>query len=197
MRAPAIGRRSRVRRRESGNQDDRLRGRVIVGQRQVDLRDHAVGRDLGEPRPRAARELEARMQSIASEDRPLRDELWTLDEARAHLDEAADRAGVELLRTWRQPALPLGSYGRVYAPAPGPLLPSTGMLTGFRVVVDDGALLLVYGPHGSQATPAPERPTAARHSRPPPAPLLEAALEASFHVCKMRSEEHTSELQSH
>ncbi|NOY94607.1 MAG: cyclic nucleotide-binding domain-containing protein [Deltaproteobacteria bacterium] len=140
-----------------------------------------------EDRPRVARELEARMQAIASEDRPLRDELWTLDEARAHLDEAGDGAGVDLLRTWRQPAIPLGSYGRVYAPAPGPLLPSTGSLTGFRVVVDDGALLLVYGPHGSQATPSPEA-TSPRHSRPPPPPLLDEALRASSHARKMTKE---------
>jgi len=139
-------------------------------------------------RPRVARELEARMQQLAAEDRPLRDELWTLDEARAHLDEAADRAGVELLRTWRQPAIPLGSYGRVYAPVSGPLLPSTGSLTGFRVVVDDGALLLVYGSHGSQATPPPSQSDDARHSRPPPAPLLEEALRASFHARKMTKE---------
>jgi len=155
--------------------------------------DYSVGlgqrvRVETDDREAAAHAIETRMQELATDDRPLHDELWTLEEARAHLEESGDRAGVDLLRTWRQPALSLASYGRVYAPTPGPLLASTGPLTGFRVVVDDGALLLVYGPHGSQATPARETPADARHSRPPPPPLLDAALRASFHARNMTRE---------
>lgn len=141
-----------------------------------------------EGRERAAQGIEERMQRLASEDRPLRDELWTVDEARAHLKESGDRAGAELMRTWRQPAVALASYGQAYALAPGPLLPSTGGLTGFRVVVDDGALLLVYGPHGSQATPAPTPGDGLRRSQPPPAPVVEEALEASENARKMTRE---------
>ncbi|MBW2456269.1 MAG: cyclic nucleotide-binding domain-containing protein, partial [Deltaproteobacteria bacterium] len=102
-----------------------------------------------------AAELEERMRAIAAEDAPLREEWWTVDEAREHFTAAGLHRVVELLRTWRDPAVPLATYGTVYALGMLPLLPSTGTMTGFRVIVDGAGLLLVYGSEAARSGDLP------------------------------------------
>jgi len=90
--------------------------------------------------------LEARMREIVSEDAPLREEWWTVDEAKAYFAAAGWVDLSNLLETWREPAVPLVTYGEAYALRLGPMLPSTGRLSGeSRVFADGDDLLMVYG----------------------------------------------------
>ncbi len=104
--------------------------------------------------------LEAIMHSLVEQDRPLREEHWTVDEARSHFRGAGWRGAAGLLATWRAATVPLVSYGQVYALRFGPLLPSTGVLSGFRVLVDDGGLLLVFGGHDDAVVEPPDQAVA-------------------------------------
>jgi len=90
-----------------------------------------------------------RMRDLCAEDYPLREELWTVDEARAHFDAAGWRATRALLDTWRDPTVMMVAYGHVYVLGGWPLVPRTGLLTGFQLLCDDHGLLLVYGPRGT------------------------------------------------
>ncbi|HVW29983.1 MAG TPA: hypothetical protein VHC69_31695 [Polyangiaceae bacterium] len=106
-----------------------------------------------------AEQLEQAMHALTAQRRELREEWWTVDEARAHfLDKGASAAA--LLDTWRDPAVPLVSYGQIYALQMGPLLPDTALLDGFHVLPGDDVLLLAYGkeaaarPMTSSAFPA-------------------------------------------
>lgn len=89
--------------------------------------------------------LQAEMTALVAARQPLREEFWTVEEARSHFTDVGWTGAAELLRTWRGPAVPLVSYGNTYAIRFGPLVPHTGVLTtDFRVVADDGGLLLVF-----------------------------------------------------
>jgi len=99
--------------------------------------------------PRIAAELQRAMETLVVSAAPLREEIWTVDEARAHFAELG-QAAADLLRAWRDPTVPLVTYGKVYALRTGPLLPSASALVGFRVVADDSVLLLVHGEEGAR-----------------------------------------------
>lgn len=93
-----------------------------------------------------AAELETRMLELVAEDMPLREEWWTVDEAKAHFANAGWTDVAGLLDIWREPAVPLVACGEVYALRLGAMLSRTGKLsTDFRVLSDDDALLMVYG----------------------------------------------------
>jgi len=106
-------------------------------------------------RPALATKLELLMRELAAADAPLREEWWTVGEARAHFLDAGRHRAAELLDTWREPAVQLASYGQVYALRMAPLLPSTGAMTGFRVIPDQDGLLLVYGNEAQRSGDAP------------------------------------------
>jgi uridine kinase len=131
--------------------------------------------------PALAPKLEAAMHELAGEHALLREEWWTVDEAREHLSREGS-AAASLLSTWRDPAVPLVSYGTVYALQMEPLLPDTGMLQGFRVLPADDVLLLVYGaeaaarPVGSSSFPAVQMPSTAD----PAAPLAASDDEGAY-----------------
>lgn len=120
----------------------------------VSVRDPAA-RPLAELAPA----LEQAMVALAAERSPLREEWWTVEEARVYFREIGSPAA-ELLSTWRDPAVALVSYGTTYALQLGPLLPDTGELRGFHVTVGEDVLLLAYGsetaalPLASTALPA-------------------------------------------
>ncbi|MCC6903212.1 MAG: cyclic nucleotide-binding domain-containing protein [Polyangiaceae bacterium] len=104
-----------------------------------------------------AAELEARMRELIAEDAPLREEWWTVDEARAHFAAAGWADVAKLLDLWREPAVPLVACGEVYVLSFGAMLSSTGKLSPeFRVLADEGALLMVYStpPEEGRATDA-------------------------------------------
>ncbi|MBK7585171.1 MAG: cyclic nucleotide-binding domain-containing protein [Myxococcales bacterium] len=96
--------------------------------------------------PELAQQLEDHMRELVAEDAPLREEWWTVDEAKAHFAAVGWTDLANLLDTWREPAVPLVSWGKAYAVRLGAMLPSTGKLSSdFRVLNDDGGLLMVYG----------------------------------------------------
>ena len=94
-------------------------------------------------------ELEATMLKIAEERPPLREEWWTVDEAREHFTQVGWDDAAALLATWRDPAVPLVSYGQVLALNTGPLLPNAGDVRGFQVLADRDGLLLIHGPQAT------------------------------------------------
>jgi uridine kinase len=93
----------------------------------------------------AARSLAEEMRRIVEADLPIRTELWTLEEAAALFRERGWDDAALLLRTRRSHTVPLVTLGRVYAPAPGPLLPSTGHIRDFGLEPGNGGLLLDLG----------------------------------------------------
>ena len=101
------------------------------------------------PLAKLSQALEAGMLEITAAREPLREEWWTVDEARDHFAETGWRAAAALLATWRDPAVPMVSYGNVYALNTGPLLSNASYVSGFQVLSDQGELLLI---HGAQAT---------------------------------------------
>jgi uridine kinase len=124
--------------------DLRLSHSVGFGQRVV---VHGVAEDQFAA---LAAQLDATMQSLVEADLPLLEEWWTVEEAQDHFLRAGWDSAAALLATWRDPAVPLCSYGQVYALSMGPLLPTTSRIRGFHVLVDRGGLLLM---HGCRAAP--------------------------------------------
>lgn len=92
-----------------------------------------------------AERLEEAMRTIVAEDLELQEYWVGVAEAMAYFQTAGWLDTVDLLSTWRDPLVPVASYGRVRALATGPLLPRTGTIEGYRVIADRGGLLLVYG----------------------------------------------------
>ncbi|MEZ4219403.1 MAG: cyclic nucleotide-binding domain-containing protein [Polyangiaceae bacterium] len=93
-----------------------------------------------------ARRLESQLAALVREDAALREELWTVDEARAFFSAAGWSDVARLLDIWRLPAVPLVSFGKVYALRLGPMLSRTSLLgSGLAVLPDDEGLLMVYG----------------------------------------------------
>ncbi len=137
-----------------------------------------VDGDGAPPRDTLARAVEARMRELALAGKPLLEEWWTVDEARDHFQAAGWTDASALLATWRDPAVPLVSYGRTYALNMGPLLSSTDRLEGFRVLPDEDGLLLMYGPKaGSRPPPPLAQPPADDAAALTSAAMAEAALD--------------------
>ncbi|MHC4831995.1 MAG: uridine kinase family protein, partial [Planctomycetota bacterium] len=136
-----------------------------VGFGQRVIVEEANGRSLEQ----LAEDLDLAMHQLAEEPRLLRSELWTVDEARTYFERSGWESAAELLATWREPAVPLNTYGEVYAVVSSPLLPRTDIFDGFQVRANGSALLLAYTPEvASRATPARlphEQPHGSRHER--------------------------------
>lgn len=105
--------------------------------------------------PLLAGRLEAKMHELVAADLPLLEEMWTVEEARDHFGRNAWENALALLETWRDPAVPLVSYGTVYAIRTGPLLASTGKATGFELIVDSDGLLMMYGGEAAPGSSPP------------------------------------------
>ncbi|MCB9649139.1 MAG: cyclic nucleotide-binding domain-containing protein [Deltaproteobacteria bacterium] len=119
--------------------------------------------EAGGPASALAAPLAARMAELVGRDAPLSEELWTVKEAREYFGRVGCTDSVRLLEVWRDGAVPMASYGAAYALALGPFLPSAAPLVGFRVVADDGGLLLVHDAAApSDAPPLVTRVEAAR-----------------------------------
>jgi uridine kinase len=89
--------------------------------------------------------LAAAMERIRASDAPIRGENWPTDEAIRYFQDRGWQDAVLLLRTRRLATVRLVSCGELYALSPGPLLPSTGPLRGFRLEVDADGLWLELG----------------------------------------------------
>jgi uridine kinase len=101
------------------------------------------------------RHLESRMHELATRGLRLTEARWTIDEARDYFSACGWDDASELLRTWRQPSVPVVSYGSVFAIDLGPLLPDTKAMDGFYTICDEDLLILVYGRRPKN----PPRPT--------------------------------------
>ncbi|MGC4000652.1 MAG: cyclic nucleotide-binding domain-containing protein [Anaeromyxobacter sp.] len=108
----------------------------------------------------AARVAEA-MTRIASADAPIRQEYWSSDEALSWFRDRGWDEAARLLRIRRQATVRLVSCGELYALSMGPLLPSTGPLSGFRLTAGPEGLWLELGardPRASRLAPGAETP---------------------------------------
>jgi uridine kinase len=109
-------------------------------------------------RGRLAERLAQEMARLAAADAPFRVEHWPTDEAAEHFRERGWEDAAALLRTRRQATVRLVSCGDLYALSMGPLLPSTGALSGFRLAPGDEGLALELGardPRNGHAHRAP------------------------------------------
>jgi uridine kinase len=123
------------------------------------------------------------MRALVARDVPFRQEIWTLDEARAHFAEQGWNDAVLLVRMVRESAALLVTCGALYALAQGPMVPSAGVLGRFPfgLEVAERGLLLRYGdeeeggpsegavPH---AAPPSSRAPESEPPRSSPPPLL-------------------------
>jgi uridine kinase len=128
-----------------------------------------VERSDWEPAALAAGLTEA-MERICAADAPIRGENWPTDEAIRYFQDRGWDDAVLLLRTRRLATVRLVSCGELYALSPGPLLPSTGALRGFRLEADAEGLWLELGQRDPRLVdPAP---TAPGHSHLHQAPMI-------------------------
>jgi uridine kinase len=95
--------------------------------------------------PALSARLAAEMERICAADAPLRAENWPIDEAIRWFQDRGWEDAVLLLRTRRVATVRLVSCGELYAISPGPLLPTTGPLRGFRLLADADGLWLDLG----------------------------------------------------
>ena len=107
-----------------------------------------------------ARRLTAEMERVCASDAPIRLEQWPTDEAAHHFRERGWDDAAKLLRTTRLATHRLVSCGELYALSMGPLLPSTGMLSGFRLTPGDEGLALELGEQDPRLGAAPATPRA-------------------------------------
>ncbi len=95
--------------------------------------------------PELAEALNAEMLALVDADLPLQEPWLTVDEAREQFAVAGWDSAVELLRTSRQPTGRVVGFGRAHALRMAPIVPRTGMLSGFCILAAPKGLLLVYG----------------------------------------------------
>jgi uridine kinase len=102
----------------------------------------------GDEADRAAlgRRLEAQMRRLIEQDIEFREDVWTVEEARAQLTRQGWLDAADLLRTSRSPVTTLQACGQTHALVVGPLLPSARHLQGFRLLPHGDGLLLDHGP---------------------------------------------------
>jgi len=131
--------------------------------------------------------IERSMSELVGADLPLLEEWWTVEEARDHFVRVGWKGAAALLGTWRDPAVPLVSYGHVYALSTGPLLPRTGMIGGFQVLADQGGLLLMYG-HAAAPRSVPPGITTSSVDGTPTRTLTKEALAVSLQTAIMTAE---------
>jgi uridine kinase len=109
--------------------------------------------------PLLAARLAEGMERICAADAPLRAESWPTDEAIRWFQDRGWQDAVLLLRTRRLATVRLASCGDLYALSPGPLLPSAGLLRGFRLEPDaDGLWLGLGGRDPRRIEPSPAAP---------------------------------------
>lgn len=98
--------------------------------------------------------VQDKMGELARQNTPLLEEWWTVEEAQEHFEQAGWHDAAQLLSTWRGAAVPLVSYGHVFALRMTPLVTNAQHMTGFKVVPIDDALVLVYELDASKAVAA-------------------------------------------
>jgi uridine kinase len=97
-------------------------------------------------RSELCRKLVAQMQRLVAQDVEFRDDVWTVEEARAQLARQGWSDAAALLRTSRSPVTTLQACGQLHSLVVGPLVPSARYLHGFDLTPHPDGLLLDYGP---------------------------------------------------
>ncbi|MEW6430835.1 MAG: cyclic nucleotide-binding domain-containing protein [Myxococcota bacterium] len=95
--------------------------------------------------PGFAERLTATMERMARSGLRIRHEQWLVDEAREYFRTIGWDDAELLLATFRGSTVPLVSWGRLYALAFGPFLPTTELLSGFDVHANGDGLVLRLG----------------------------------------------------
>lgn len=116
--------------------------------------------------------LTAEMHAIVSEDLPLREEIWAIDEARVDLADRGAPEAASLLRSARHSTASVACCGETFALGMGPLVPRAGYVGAFEILVHPSGLLLHlndldgYMPakHGVRVNPAASDPSTPRHA---------------------------------
>lgn len=111
--------------------------------------------------------LAAAMHDLVERDVPIREELWTVEEARAELEEWGWRDAAQILSIWREATVQLVTCGRVYALRNGVLAPRTGFARGFELRPSEGGAVVLAkaAPKGVERALAPWAETMREHDR--------------------------------
>jgi uridine kinase len=111
--------------------------------------------------------LSAAMEALVERDVPVREELWTVEEARAELEEWGWREAAQMLSIWREAMVQLVTCGRVYALRNGVLAPRTSYARGFELRKSEGGAVILAkaAPKGIESALAPWAETMREHDR--------------------------------
>jgi len=105
----------------------------------------------GEPAAAIAGRLRHMLGHLIAQRIDLREEVWTLEEARAAFAERGWTDAAAMLETWREATVPLVSGGGVYALRTEPVVLHAGVLDGISVdVIAGDGLALTFGPRGTR-----------------------------------------------
>ena len=112
-----------------------------------------------------AERVSGMMHELVATNLALRQELWTVDEARSHFAELGARDLVALLRTSRSGHVQLVRAGETVALYLGPVLPNAGHMehVPFQVVVDADGVCLRYGDEAQVEPRGGAAPISERH----------------------------------
>jgi uridine kinase len=116
---------------------------VSVGARRAD--GQLVHVEGEEPTSEWIGALEQEMRELAGSALPIRDELWTVEEARARLHDQGWADAACLLPFQRDRTVTLLSCGGTFALGLGPIVPNASALSGFSLSPHKGQVLLWFG----------------------------------------------------
>jgi uridine kinase len=116
--------------------------------------------------------LTAKMHELVREDLALREEIWSIDEARADLADRGAPEAASLVRGARGSTATIACCGETLAVGMGPLLPRASYLGAFAIMVHPSGLLLHLGDldrympvkHGAHMSPATADVHSPRHA---------------------------------
>jgi uridine kinase len=111
--------------------------------------------------------LSRAMNALVERDVAIREEWWTVEEARAELEEWGWKDAALMLSIWREAMVQLVTCGRVYALRNGVLVPRTSYARGFELRKADGGAVLLARPGvpGVERALAPWAETMREHDR--------------------------------
>ncbi len=133
--------------------------------------------------------LDTALHQLIDEDVQLtRERMGVLEAIDYFRREGADET-VRLLETTRRRTVTLVAYGEVFAVETGPLLPTTGNLSGFEIVADGSQLLLVYGVPGHRRDLPPGLSPDERRLVAEGRPARHLARRVSQHVSTMTADQ--------
>lgn len=96
-------------------------------------------------------QLEAQMRELIQSSRPLKEEIWPIDQAREYFAHDKLTDALDLLATWRSSVVGVVTYGNFYALRMGPLVHDAHTLQDFHLRVDGGVLLLSHQSRNGEA----------------------------------------------